>query len=82
MAQNKVKWGVIGAGGIADRRTIPGMMLAKNAELVAVMEVNMELAEKLRAKYGAKRAYDDVDALLADPEVEAVYIATPVTCHK
>ena len=51
MAQNKVKWGVIGAGGIADRRTIPGMMLAKNAELVAVMEVNMELAEKLRAKY-------------------------------
>ena len=41
----KVKWGVIGAGGIADRRTIPGMMLAKNAELVAVMEINMELAD-------------------------------------
>ena len=31
----KVRWGVIGAGGIADRRTIPGMMLAENAELVA-----------------------------------------------
>lgn len=39
----KIKWGVIGAAGIADRRTLPGMMLAKNAELVAVMEVNIEL---------------------------------------
>lgn len=78
----KVKWGVIGAGGIADRRTIPGMMLAKNAELVAVMEVNMDLAEKIRAKYNAKRAYDNAEALLADPEVEAVYIASPVIYHK
>jgi len=78
----KVKWGVIGAAGIADRRTLPGMMLAKNAELVAVMEVNMELAEKIRAKYNAKRAYDNVDDLLNDKEVEAVYIASPVIFHK
>lgn len=78
----KVKWGVIGAGGIADRRTIPGMMLAKNAELVAVMEVNMELAEKVRVKYNAQRSYDNADALLADTEVEAVYIASPVVYHK
>ena len=78
----KVKWGVIGAGGIADRRTIPGLLLAKNAELAAVMEVNMELAEILRAKYGAKKAYDNIDSLLADNGVDAVYIATPVIYHK
>jgi len=78
----KVKWGVIGAGGIADRRTIPGMMLSEKSELVAVMEVNLELAEKIRAKYNAKRAYDNVDDLLNDPEVEAVYIASPVVYHK
>ncbi len=78
----KVKWGVIGAAGIADRRTIPGIMLAGNAELVSVMEVNIELAEKIRAKYGAKRAYDNADALIGDPEVEAVYIASPVVFHK
>ncbi|MBE6957029.1 MAG: Gfo/Idh/MocA family oxidoreductase [Ruminococcaceae bacterium] len=77
----KLRWGVIGAGGIADRRTIPGMMLAENAELVAVMEINMELAEKCRAKWGCKRAYDSEAALLADPEIDAVYIATPVVCH-
>lgn len=80
MAQ-KVRWGVIGAGGIADRRTIPGMMLCDNAELVAVMEINMELAEKCRAKWGCKKAYDSEAALLADPEVDAVYIASPVFLH-
>ena len=77
----KLRWGVIGAGGIADRRTIPGMMLAKNAELVAVMEINMDFAERLRSKYGARRAYDKEEDLLNDPEVDAVYIATPIVLH-
>lgn len=77
----KVRWGVIGAGGIADRRTIPGMMLCDNAELVAVMEINMDLAEKCRAKWNCKRAYDNEAALLADPEIDAVYIASPVFLH-
>jgi predicted dehydrogenase len=79
---NSVKWGVIGAGGIADRRTIPGMMLANNAELIAVMEVNTELAENIRAKYNAKRAYKSAEELLDDPEVQAIYIASPVVYHK
>lgn len=78
----KIKWGVIGAGGIADRRTLPGMMSADNAELVAVMEINMELAEKLREKYNARVAYDNYEDLLANEEIEAVYIASPVVCHK
>jgi len=77
----KLRWGVIGCGGIADRRTIPGMMLAKNAELVAVMDVRADAAEKVRAKYGAKRAYTSDEALLSDPEVDAVYIATPIVMH-
>ena len=77
----KVRWGVIGAGGIADRRTIPGMMLCDRAELVAVMEVNMELAEKCRAKWNCKRAYDNERDLLSDPEIDAVYIASPVVMH-
>ena len=50
----KIKWGVIGAGGIADRRTMPGMMLAKNAELIAVMDVNENIIEGLKEKYNAK----------------------------
>ena len=51
----KVKWGVIGAGGIADRRTLPGMALCDNCQLVAVMEVNETLAKALAEKHHAKR---------------------------
>lgn len=78
----KIKWGVIGCGGIADRRTIPGMMLAENAELVAVMDANREAAEKVREKYNAEYAFDNIEDLLAIEEIQAVYIASPVFCHK
>jgi len=79
----KVKWGVIGAGGIADRRTIPGLMLAKKAELVAVMDVNRKASKRVAKNYGLKpkKAYTCDAELLADPDVEAVYIASPVFEH-
>ena len=78
----KVKWGVIGCGGIADRRTLPGMMLADNAELIAVMDVNPDFANACKEKYGAKYAFTNEADLLAIDEIEAVYIASPVFCHK
>lgn len=78
----EVKWGVIGCGGIADRRTLPGMMLCDNAELVAVMDANKAAAERCREKYSAKYAFDNIEELLAIDEIEAVYIASPVFCHK
>ena len=79
---NKIKWGVIGCGGIADRRTLPGMMLSESSELVAVMDVNPDFAEKCKEKYGAKYAFTSYEELLAVDEIEAVYIASPVFCHK
>ena len=78
----KIKWGVIGCGGIADRRTLPGMMDAENAELIAVMDVNKTFAENCKEKYGAKYAFDNIEDLLALEEIQAVYIASPVFCHK
>lgn len=77
----KIRFGVIGAGGIADRRTIPGMLKCENAELIAVMGPNTERTERLRAKYNAKRAYTSETELLRDPEIDAVYIASPVNAH-
>ncbi len=78
----KIKWGVIGCGGIADRRTLPGMMLADNAELIAVMDSNKAAAESCKEKYNAKYAFDNIEGLLALDEIQAVYIASPVFCHK
>lgn len=78
----KIKWGVIGCGGIADRRTVPGMMLADNAELIAVMDANGTVADRIKEKYNAKYAFDSYEELLKLDEIDAVYIASPVFCHK
>lgn len=78
----KVKWGVIGCGGIADRRTLPGMMLADNAELVAVMDVNIQVAQAAKEKYNAHYAFDKVQDVCALEEIDAIYIASPVSYHK
>lgn len=67
----KVKWGVIGAGGIADRRTPPGMALCDNCQLVTLMEVNETLAKELAEKHRTKRYYTSVEDLLADKEVSS-----------
>ena len=75
----RINFGVIGAGGIARRKTIPGMLKAKHCRLVAVMDpVNLE---QIAAEFKVAKAYASEAALLADPEVEAVYIASPVYCH-
>jgi predicted dehydrogenase len=79
MKRRKVNIGVIGAGGIARRKAIPGMLRAKNCRLVAVM--NPSLAEEIAAEFGVRNAYVRDTDLLADPEVEAAYIASPVWCH-
>lgn len=77
----KVRWGVIGCGGIARSRTIPGMLLCENAELVSVMDLDIKVAEAVKEQFGAERAYDTAEAVLADDDIDAVYIATPVFSH-
>ena len=56
-------------------------MLADNAELIAVMDANNELAQNAKEKYNAQYAFDNIEELLALPEIEAVYIASPVAFH-
>jgi predicted dehydrogenase len=80
MNAEKIGWGVIGAGGIADRKTIPGMLEAENAELVAVMSMPDADTDALAKKYGVRGYYTEQE-LLADPRVDAVYLATPVYLH-
>ncbi|MGQ9690292.1 MAG: Gfo/Idh/MocA family protein [Thermoproteota archaeon] len=78
----EIGWGVIGCGGIADRRTIPeGIISAKDSRLVAVMSPHEEKVRRIARKYGVKRYYTKEEDLLRDPEVEVVYIATPNHLH-
>ena len=78
----KINWGVIGCGGIAFRRTIPGLVLSENSNLVAVMDTNFDAAKTVQKEFNAKYSFDNVEDLLAVDEIDAVYIATPVFCHK
>lgn len=78
----KLKWGVIAAGGIADRRMIPAMKKTPESELIAVMDADSSTAKRVAEKYDVPNYYDNVDDLLANEEIEAVYIASPVFCHK
>lgn len=78
--KNKIKWGVVGSGGIARRRTIPeGIVPADNAQLVAVYGTNNATNREVAKQFGAVAA-DTIDALLAT-DIDAVYIASPVKPH-
>ena len=77
----KVRWGVLGTADIAWGQTIPGMRRAEHCELYAVAGRKTEKAEKYRDAFGFKKAYTGYDALLEDPEVEAVYIPLPNDLH-
>lgn len=76
----KLSLGIIGAGGIARRRAIPAILKAKNCTLSAVM--NPSSVEDIAKQFSVPRAYKSVDEILADPEIEAVYIASPVFLHR
>ncbi|MEM1343755.1 MAG: Gfo/Idh/MocA family oxidoreductase [Pseudomonadota bacterium] len=73
-----VGWGVIGCGWVARDHAIPAILTAPSAHLVAVCDPNAEALSQ--APEGAQR-HKDLPAMLADPAVEAVYIATPNHLH-
>lgn len=75
-----VRWGVLGSGGIARRRTIPeGLAPAANARLVAVFDVNASANAEVAKRFNA-RAAGSVDELL-EFGVDAVYVASPPAAH-
>jgi predicted dehydrogenase/aryl-alcohol dehydrogenase-like predicted oxidoreductase len=77
--QGKLRWGIIGPGGIA-KAFYGGILHSETAELVAIASRN-PTKPGLATDFGGVRIHDGYDAILADPEVDAVYIATPHTFH-
>jgi predicted dehydrogenase len=77
-----LNWGLIGAGDISKKRIAPALRDAANCNFVAVSRARAELAEEFAAEFGAKKWFAGWEDLLADAQVEAVYIATPVFLHK
>ncbi|MCM3441874.1 Gfo/Idh/MocA family oxidoreductase [Metabacillus halosaccharovorans] len=82
MKFEKVRWGMIGCGNVTEVKSGPAFQKIKNSELVAVMRRTGELAEDYAKRHHVSKWYDDADALINDPNVDAVYIATPPGSHK
>lgn len=77
-----IRWGIIGCGDVTEKKSGPGFQKADGSELIAVMRRNGELAADYARRHGVPRWYDDADRLIGDPEVDAVYIATPPNSHR
>ena len=76
-----IRWGLIGCGDIARKRVAPALREVPNSELVSVSRVRFAQAEQFANEFGARRWYAEWKDLIADEEVDAVYIATPVHLH-
>ncbi len=74
------KWGIIGAGKISEKFA-EGLKSSPKAECYAVASRDKEKAEAFASRYGFRKAYGSYEAMLNDPDVDIVYIATPNNLH-
>jgi 1,5-anhydro-D-fructose reductase (1,5-anhydro-D-mannitol-forming) len=77
----KLRWGVIGIGNIVQSTIAPAMVAEADCELIAAVSRDQGRADEFAARFGARYAYTEYDEMLANPEVEAVFIATPNNQH-
>lgn len=77
----EIRWGILGAGDVCEVKSGPAFNQVENSRLVAVMRRNGEKARDFARRHQVPRWYDDADQLIHDPEVNAVYIATPPDSH-
>ncbi len=76
-----IRWGILGCGEVCEVKSGPALQLATGSELVAVMRRDRARAEDFARRHGVPAFYDDADQLIADPRVDAVYIAAPPGSH-
>jgi predicted dehydrogenase len=77
-----IRWGIIGCGDVTEVKSGPGFQKADQSNLVAVMRRRGDLAKDYAERHGVPRWYDNAAQLINDPEVDAVYVATPPSSHK
>jgi len=77
----KVVWGIIGVGDVCERKSAPAMYKTPFSEVKTVMRRNAEKAEDFAKRHNIKNWTTDVNELLNDPEINAIYIATPPDSH-
>jgi len=76
-----IQWGILGCGDVTEKQSGPAFRKVEGSDLVAVMRRDVEKAEDYAKRHAVPRFYGNARDLIADPEVNAVYIATPPDSH-
>lgn len=76
-----IKWGFIGCGDVTEKKSGPAFNKVEGSKVVAVMSRTEEKAKSYAERHNIARWYTDAQELISDPEVNAVYIATPPSSH-
>lgn len=78
----KVRWGIIGCGDVTEVKSGPAFNKVKNSELIAVMRRNGDKARDYALRHHVSKWYTDANSLINDPDVNAIYVATPPSSHE
>ena len=81
MGLSRLRWGVLSTANIARTKVVPGMLKSERSEVIAVGSRDVAAASGFAAELGIPRAHGSYEALLADPDVDAVYIPLPNHLH-
>lgn len=76
-----IRWGLVGCGNVAETKGGPALRQAEGSSLVAVASRDRSRAEDFARRHGAERSYTALEDLLADDQIDGVYIATPPHVH-
>ncbi|SER21173.1 Gfo/Idh/MocA family protein [Neolewinella agarilytica] len=76
-----LRWGIIGCGDVTEIKSGPAYQQTEGFTLSAVMRRDAEKVKDYAARHGVEKYYTDADALINDPDVDAIYIATPPDTH-
>lgn len=79
---DQIKWGIIGCGNVTEVKSGPAFNKVANSSLVAVMRRDAEKAADYASRHNVPKWYADADELINDPEINAIYIATPPDVHE
>jgi predicted dehydrogenase len=79
---DEVRWGIIGCGDVTEVKSGPAFQRIPHSRVIAVMRRDGNRARDYAIRHGVPRWYDQAEALLTDPDVNAVYVATPPSSHE
>ncbi|MCM4150642.1 gfo/Idh/MocA family oxidoreductase [Arenibacter sp. N53] len=77
-----IRWGIIGCGAVTEVKSGPPYQQTPDFQLIAVMRRDLKKAEDYAKRHGVPKFYGNAADLIMDPEVDAVYVATPPDTHK